>query len=201
MTGNIKRYWSKQMSKTGILTLTLLALMLIAGSSMAGSIAVKLSGPGAVNDSTIKAGENVFFDLYWANDTIRKGFMVGFELSSEDIGEVIHVFDSTGGLNNNGDVKGHNGFENKSIFDLFGIKAPEVDWNGKLPDVIGMGGVVVKQRYRPHEEMKCISWELIVPTPGTLSIDSTFWAPGGYWKYDNGELPQWGGPYYFTVIE
>jgi len=48
------------MSKTGMLTFTLLALMLIAGSSMAGSIAMKLSGPGAVNDSTIKAGENVF---------------------------------------------------------------------------------------------------------------------------------------------
>ena len=189
------------MSKTGILIAVSLVVLLAAGSSMAGSIALKLSGPGAVNDSTIKAGKSVFLDFYMTNDKTRKGFMIGFKLSSKDIKEVIHVTDTTGGLNHNGDIKGHNGFNDKSTFDLFGVKVPEIDWDGKLPDVIGMGGVVVKQRYEPHEIQKCLSMELVVPQSGTLTIDSTFWPPGGYWKYDNAELPEWKGPYSFSVIE
>jgi len=185
----------------GILLVALLALALIAGSSMAASISLKLSGPGAVNDSTIRVGDTVLVDIYWTNDKPRRGFTVGFEISSKDIKNVLHVSDSGKGLNKNGDVKGYNGWEDKSIFDVTGVMIPEVDWDGELPDVLGFGGAVAKQRYNAHEEMKCLSFEMIVPETGTLTVDSSFWPPGGYWKFGSGEKPEWTGPYHFKVVE
>jgi hypothetical protein len=60
---------------------------------------------------------------------------------------------------------------------------------------------VVKNSYEPHDMMKTISIDLIVPTPGTLHIDSTYFPPGGNWQYGMGGRPGWGGPYTYKVIE
>jgi hypothetical protein len=182
-------------------------LVLLAGSAWAeSSVSMKISGPGAVNDSTIKAGETVFIDIYTANDKERLGVSFGFTLKSEDIKQIVHVADSAGGINESGNVKGYNLWDGKGIFDVTGVMAPEIDWNGELPDLIGFAGAVAKQRYNPHEEHQVLGIGIMVPTAGTLVIDSAFFPPGGYWKWisadsKEGEMPKWNGPYSFTVVK
>jgi hypothetical protein len=192
------------MSPVRITTTIVLAVLFVAGLSYAGDVKMSISGPGAIDENTIKVGEPFSIDLYFSNDTIRRGISVGFEISSEDISKVIHVSDSEGGLNANGDIKGHNGWQDKSIFDFTGVMVSVDtvdDWDGALPDTVGFAAIVIKKRWHPHELMKGLSMDLIVPEPGTLVVDSTFFPPGGDWMYDNEELPQWGGPYRFKVVE
>jgi hypothetical protein len=200
------------MSKKLTLSIVLAGLFLLAGSAWAeSSISMGISGPGAVNDSTIKAGKNVFIDIYTVNDKERTGVSFGFEISSKDIDTIIHVADSGNGVNVTGDVKGYNGWEGKKIFDVTGVMAPEHGWDGVLPDLIGFAGAVAKMRYEPHKKMKVLSMELIVPKPGTLTIDSAFFPPGGTWKWVPGNMaeegepqydrPTWMGPYSWKVIE
>lgn len=164
-------------------------------------IVFKLSGPGAVNDSTIKAGEKVSFDIWMSNLKPRRGLSIGFKLTSDDIKKIIHPADSGNGINKRGDVKGYNGWQDKSIFDLTGVLAAEKDWDGMLPDTLGFGALVVKNNYEPHDMMKTLSFDVIIPTPGTLHIDSTYFPPGGNWQYGLGGRPGWGGPYTYTVIK
>lgn len=164
-------------------------------------IVFKLSGPGAVNDSTIKAGEKVSFDIWMSNLKPRRGLSIGFKLTSDDIKKIIHPADSGNGINKRGDVKGYNGWQDKSIFDLTGVLAAEKDWDGMLPDTLGFGALVVKNSYEPHDMMKTLSFDVIIPTPGTLHIDSTYFPPGGNWQYGLGGRPGWGGPYTYTVIK
>ncbi len=178
-----------------------LAIFVLAGATMAGEISAKLSGPGMVNDSTIKAGEPVSLDLYFSNDTIRRGVSVGFKFTSPDIKNIIHVADSGNGVNEAGDVKGVNGWQDKSVFDLTGVIVSANDWDGNLPDTVGLVGIVIKKRWQPHDLEKKISINFIVPDPGTLSVDSTFFPPGGKWMYDNNEKPGWDGPYTFKVVK
>ena len=192
------------MSKPKLIALVLLALFVFSGSTMAaGSISAKISGPGVINDSTIKAGEPFSIDIYMTNDTLRRGMSFGFKLTSDDIKQVIHVKDTVEHVrgNENGDIQGHNGWEDKSVWDFSGLLATETDWDGKLPDTIGFAGVVIKQRYEPHDLAKNISLDLIVNEPGVLVFDSSFFPPGGKWKYDNNEKPAWGGPYRFKVVK
>ncbi len=177
-----------------------------AGSVWAGSVGIKISGPGAVNDSTIKAGEKVSVDIYVANDTVFTGFSLGFKLVSPTIKEIIHVADSGNGLNDRGDVKGHNGWEDKSVWDFGGVFAVETDWDGKLPDLLGFGGLCIKQKYEPHEMKKVLSFDMIVPEAGPITIDSAFFPPGGAWLFSapppgGAEQPDWLGPYNFTVVK
>lgn len=188
---------------TKMLTLGATLLILCIGlSAMAASVTMKISGPGAINDSTIKMGEPVFVDIYWANDKDkRRGFTTGFYIASKDIKKIIHVADSGKGLNKVGDIKGHNGWENTSVWDFAGIWAPEVNWDGTLPDTIGFGGATMKQDYNKHDEMKVLSMEMIIPEEGTIVIDSCFYRPGGFWKFGSGEKPTWGGPYEYKVIK
>ncbi len=172
------------------------AKVIAAGSE----VTVKASGPGAINDSTIKVGEKVDIDIYFSNDKPRKGFSVGFQLSSPDIKQIQHVPDS--GFEKYPDLKGYNGWQDKSVWDLNGIMiSAKSDWDGKLPDMIGLGGVTVKQRFQPQEAKKVLSINLIIPEPGTLVVDSAYYPPGGYWKYADNELPNWKGPYKFKVVK
>jgi len=190
------------MSKPKLLILLLLALFLFTGSSMAaGSISAKISGPGAINDTTVKAGEQFSIDIYLSNDTLRRGMSFGFKLTSDDIKNVIHVADSGNGANDNGDIKGHNGWEDKSVWDFTGLLASTNDWNGVLPDTIGFAGVVFKQRYGPNDLQKQISMDLIIEETGVLMFDSSFFPPGGKWKYDNDEKPAWGGALKINVVK
>jgi len=164
-------------------------------------IVMKLSGPGAGDETTIKAGAKVSLELHMSNEKPRREISIGFKLTSPDIEKIVHVMDSGNGINKGGDIKGYNGFENKSVFDMTGVLAAEKDWDGVLPDTIGFGALVIKNSYEPHEMMKALSIDLIVPTPGTLMIDSTFFPPGGSWQYGMGAKPGWGGPYTFKVVE
>ena len=195
------------MHKVRVLTTGIFLVALVSGSAMAASVSLELSGPGVVNESTIKAGKMVSVDMYIENDVVRTGFTLGLSLVSKDIKSVIHVTDTSGGLNENGDIKGYNGFDDKSIWDLFGVKPVERDWDGVLPDLIGFGGVSVRGKYEPTELKKVISIDLIVPESGTLVIDSAFFPPGGKWlfaspqKIAEPETPQWGGPYKITVVK
>lgn len=184
-------------------------VLLLATTATAGSLKLKLSGPGAVNDSTIKAGEKFSVDIYCSNDTSRTGFTFGLSITSPDssIKNIVHVVDSSGGLNDGGDVKGYNGWENKSIWDFAGVMVVEKDWDGKLPELIGFGGLAIKKSYNPQKLSKIMSMEFIVNETGTLVVDSSFYPPGGKWIFASPpdsappEAPQWDGPYKFKVVK
>jgi len=179
----------------------LACLLLASLATAAGTISMKLSGPGAVDETTIKAGEKVSFDLYFSNDAVRRGISVGFKMTSDNITEIVHVADSGKGLNEHGDIKGYNGWEGKAVFDFTGVIVAPHSWEGTLPDTIGFAGIVIKKRWQPQELTKQLSWDVIVPDTGTIVVDSTFFPPGGDWMYDNEELPGWEGPYEFKVVK
>jgi len=150
-------------------------------SAMAVEISMKISGPGAVNETTIKAGQKV---------------------KSLTIKTVIHPADSGHGLNARGDVKGYNGFQDKSIWDLNGVFIIDTAWTGVLPDTLGFGGIAVKSSYAPHPLQKNLSFDMIFPEAGTIVVDSSYWPPGGQWLFALPEHhPTWKGPYKFTVVK
>ena len=66
-------------------------ILFVGGVAVASSVKVKISGPGAVNDTTIQAGKPVSFDVYMANDNKYTCFTLGFEMTSEDV--VRRIFD------------------------------------------------------------------------------------------------------------
>ncbi len=182
-------------------------LALCAGSATSTSISLKLSGPGAINDSTIKVGEKVSFDVYVLNDTVFTGFTMGFKVTSPDIKKIVHVPDSAGGLTEAGDLKAYNGWDDQSVWDLNGVIATECSWDGVLPDTVGFGGLCVKMQYPPHKIEKKLSMDLMFSGPGTIVVDSTFYPPGGKWLFAApariGPMvqPDWAGPYKFTVVK
>lgn len=179
-----------------------LLILLAVPSVFAAEVGLQLTGPGAINDSTIKVGEKVTVDIMFLNDTSWAGFTLGFAISSPDIKRIEHPADSGNGLNEHGDVKGYNGFDDRSIWDLAGIFVVPRDWDGELPELMGFGGVCVKQRYEAHDWEKKLSFDLVVPEPGTLVIDSAFFPPGGNWLYSApAHEPVWHGPYQFKVVK
>jgi hypothetical protein len=166
-----------------------------------------LSGQGAVNDTTIKAGQPVSIDVVVENDTVFTGFTMGFTLTSPDLAKIVHLADTNGGLNEAGDVKGHNGWQDQSIWDLSGVFVVETDWDGKLPDTVGFGGLSVKSKYTAHKAERKLSFDIMVPEVGVLVIDSAFYPPGGKWLFSAPARkgpslgPEWGGPYKFNVVK
>ena len=66
---------------------------------------------------------------------------------------------------------------------------------------IGFAGVVIKKRYGPHELERKISMDMIVPEEGILVVDSSFFPPGGKWKFDDEEKPEWDGPHRIHVVK
>jgi hypothetical protein len=198
--------------KVGIAVVALCALLTSAG--MAASVKMKLSGPGKVNDSTIKAGQKVALDIYLSNEKVHMGLSMGFKITSPDgtIKMVEHPVDSAKGAEgyngiegSKGDIKGSNGFESKALFDLINQVVP-TDWDGKLPDVIGFLMHGFKKRWQPMQETKAFSIELVAPNAGTLVVDSSFFPPGGRWITTNEnaavvDVPTWGGPYKFKVVK
>ena len=178
------------------------AILLLAVNSFASEISVQLSGKGVVNDSTIKAGENVSVDIYFENDTEVRGFSIGFKLTSDDIKKINHPADKGNGLNKNGDIKGFNGWEDKTIWDLGGVYVIEKDWDGALPELLGLGGLCKSKVYGPHKKAKNISFDLMVEEEGTLVLDSSFFPPTGRWLFSPPNTPPtWHGPYKFNVVK
>ena len=183
-----------------------LALVWAISASGQTTISLGLSGPGAVNDSTIKAGQAVSVDIYWENkDSDLRGFTTGFRLYSPTIKTIVHVPDSGKGINPQGDLKAFGGWEGTGAWDFTGIRAVPTDWDGKLPDTIGFGGLRAKIEYTPHPKKKVLSFTVIVPEAGEIDVDSTFYRPGGVWAIadPNGKEipPVWKGPYKFKVIQ
>lgn len=189
------------------IVLTIVVLTFGVASISAADISMMLSGQGAVNDTTIKAGQPVSIDVVVENDTVFTGFTMGFKLTSPDLAEIVHLADTNGGLNEAGDVKGHNGWQDQSIWDLNGVFVRETDWDGKLPETIGFGGLSVKSRYTAHKAERKLSFDIIVPQAGVLVIDSSFFPPGGKWLFSAPARigpslgPEWGGPYKFNVVK
>lgn len=182
---------------------------LFTSAAMATSVSMKISGPGRVNDSTIKAGQKVSLDLYLANDSAHMGLSIGFKISSPDgsIKTIVHSVDTTvkGVQGSKGDIIGYNGFEDKSRFDLLN-QAVLSDWDGKLPDVMGFMMHVFKKRWEQMPETKAFSIEFMVPDAGLLKVDSSFFPPAGRWIATTeaaivSDVPKWGGPYKFKVVK
>ena len=170
------------------------------------TISLALSGPGAVNDSTIKMGQPVSVDIYWENkDADRRGFTTGFKLFSPTIKSIVHVPDSGKGINPAGDLKAHGGWEGTNTWDFSGVRVIPIDWDGTLPDTIGFGGLRGQVKYDAHPKKKVLSWTMVVQQVGQLMVDSTFFRPGGIWAVadpgGNEIPPVWHGPYKFTVVE
>ena len=191
--------------RTLLLTLTLVMIGAIVASGQT-TISMQIVGEGAVDQSTIKVGKPVSVDIYWENkDNDRRGFTTGFKITSETIKNIVHVADSGNGENPAGDVKAYNGFGGTQSWDFIGLKVVTVFWDGALPDIIGFGGLRVKNEYNAHENRKVISWDMIVPETGEITIDSAFFAPSGIWAVvgpDGVEVPPvWKGPYKFKVVE
>lgn len=188
-----------------LLSISALLVLALVAMSTASEITMKLSGPGAIDSTTIKAGKPVSVDIYIRNDSLYTGFSIGFSIKSKDIKKVIHIADTAGGVNENGDIKGYNGWQDRSIWN-FGLYAVEKDWDGELPELLGFGGLCVQREYGPHENQKCLSFEVIFPEPGTVVIDSAFYPPGGRWLFAGPNAsaahePDWGGPYKFKVVK
>lgn len=185
------------------ITVSVLTILLFSAvSAFSISIDMGISGPGAVNDSTIKAGEKVFFDVYITNDANFRGFSIGFKFTSPDITSVIHPSDKGNGSNKNGDVKAYNGWNDLSVWDFSGFLTVESDWDGKLPELVGFGGVSKNKGFNPQSRKKNISIEMILNQPGTITVDSAFFPPSGKWLFTPPSTePKWGGPYHFNVIK
>jgi hypothetical protein len=201
------KHQERYMGRCKTLTVALVLLVFAVASAMATGVTMKLAGKGAVNETTIKAGEPVSVEIILDNDTVFTGFTMGFKLTSPNLKEIVHVADSNGGLNEAGDIKGYNGWHDQSVWDLNGVFVRETDWDGQLPDTIGFGGLSVKQKYTAHEPERKLSFDIMVPTTGTLVIDSAFFPPGGKWLYSAPArigpslAPKWGGPYKFEVVK
>ncbi|MEW5796290.1 MAG: hypothetical protein AB1772_07995 [Candidatus Zixiibacteriota bacterium] len=170
------------------------------------TITLGLSGPGAVNDSTIKAGQPVSVDVYWeSKDVDIRGFTTGFRVYSPTIKAIVHVADSGKGINPAGDLKAHGGWEGTNTWDFSGIRVIPTDWDGTLPDTIGFGGARAKVAESAHPRKKVLSWTMLVPTTGQILVDSTFFRPSNIWAValtaGKEVRPLWNGPYKFSVIE
>ncbi|RKX23076.1 MAG: hypothetical protein DRP35_00350 [Candidatus Zixiibacteriota bacterium] len=190
-----------------IIVLSLIILTITAVMLNSAEIKMAVSGPGVINDSTLKVGEKVSFDIYVSNEIKRTGFTFGFAVKSPDIKTVVHVSDSGNGLNDNGDVKGYNGWQDNSIWDFAGVFAVERDWDGNLPELLGFGGLSIKKSYDVEELSKKLSMEMIIPESGTLVIDSAWYPPGGKWVFSSPPriapeaAPEWFGPYKYSVVK
>jgi hypothetical protein len=191
-----------------IAVLAVLMLVLSAGMALSATVSMKISGPGKVNDSTIKAGEKVSFDVYIMNEIDRKGLSVGFKFFSPDssIKQIKHPADSGKGMENTaGDVKSWGPYNGHDMFDLLNSAVSD-DWDGKLPDNMGFMTHIMKKTYLKLDNMKAYSMDVIVPNPGTLVVDSSFFGSGGVWMMVTEatmepHIPEWKGPYKFKVVK
>jgi hypothetical protein len=196
------------MLKFRIAVVAAVILMLSASAVFSATVSMKISGPGKVNDSTIKAGEKVSFDVYIANEIERQGISVGFKFFSPDssIKSITHPADSGNGMDNtNGDVKSFGPYKGSAMFDIMNAAVSD-NWDGQLPDVLGFMGHIMKKTYAKHDEMKAYSMDVIVPNSGTLVVDSSFFGSGGVWMMvteptQEPHWPAWKGPYKFKVVK
>lgn len=189
-------------------------VLLVGGMALTASatkISMKLSGPGVVNDSTVKANQKISLDVYAENDDDWAGITFGFKISSPTIKAIVYPKDSTA-MNRSKNAHGFNGWQDNSIFDLGGVRIAEADMNGELPDVIGVGAAVVKNKYKAHPLQKILSFDVLFKEEGKVTVDSTFFPPGGFWKVarsprvtpagkDSQQPVKWGGPVRFKVVK
>lgn len=194
--------WEIRMFRFSISIIAIVVMLGLAGSTVASSIDLKISGPGVVDDTTIKVGQPVSFELYIANDKKYTYMNIGFKMTSQDIKNVVHLIDSGKGYNPAGDVKCWNGFEDKSIWDFGGMHVVERSWDGVLPDTLGFGAICAYKTYDPHERRKCFSWDMRFDEVGTVVVDSTFFPPAGTWVIgEPAHEPAWGGPYVLRIVK
>ncbi|MBK7143367.1 MAG: hypothetical protein IPH75_14940 [bacterium] len=189
--------------------LMVMSLVLMAGMAYSADVSMKISGPGAVDATTIKAGQKVTFDVYITNEIERRGLSIGFKFYSPDstIKSISHPADSGKGMDNTkGDVKSWGPYAGSKTFDVLNAAVTD-NWDGTLPDVMGFMAHIMYKKYMPHENMKAYSMDVIVPNAGTLAVDSSFFEPGGNWMMvteatePEPHRPTWNGPYTFKVVK
>ncbi len=185
------------------ITVCILSLFIATSAFSATTVSLKLSGEGAKNDSTIIAGKKVSVDVYLENEGNFKGVTLGFKIFSDNIKKISHPSDPGNGLNKQGDVKGHNGWQGTTTWDMMnGLFVNETNWDGTLPDLLGVGGFSKTAVYTPHKFEKKLSFEILVNETGTIVIDSAFYKPAGRWMFaPPSTVPEWNGPYSFKVIK
>ncbi|MFQ5606451.1 MAG: hypothetical protein ACE5GA_00785 [Candidatus Zixiibacteriota bacterium] len=161
----------------------------------------KVSGEGAIGEDSILVGKEFSLDLYLSNVSMQAGFTLGFILSAKKgLKGVQHIQPdsvTTAGMN----VVGHNGFDDKSVWDLTGLKAPVYSWDGKLPDSILIGGIALNAGWDKTDLKRYVSIALKASSAGQLCVDSAFIPPGGSWMYADQTEPVWEGPYCFAAVK
>ena len=196
------------MLKFRIAVVAAVILVFSVSAASSATVSMKISGPGKVNDSTIKAGQKVSFDVYIVNEIDRQCLSVGFKFFSPDssIKSITHPADSGKGMENTkGDVKAFGPYKGSEMFDIMNSAVSD-NWDGQLPDVLGFMAHILKKKYVKHEEMKAYSIDVVVPNPGTLVVDSSFFGSGGVWMMvteptQEPHCPSWKGPYKFKVVK
>lgn len=197
------------MTKMKLLTVCAAGICMLAFAAMADTgVKITISGEGVVNDSTIKVGKPVTVEVHFANDTTRSVFTTGFKMTSDDVKTIKHVKDDNSIFLDSVWVGGYNGFQDKTIWDMTGLRVVPIDWDGNMPELIGFGGVAVRQGLPKQDFTKQFSWDFIAEQTGTIVIDSSFYPPRNRWIFATPERaggepvePDWYGPYTITVIE
>ena len=170
-------------------------------SAQNSEVKLMISGPGAVNDSTIKAGQPLDIEVHCSSKVERTGYTLGLKFSSSSIKTLKHVADSGNGMDAAGSIKGYNFWKDKSFFDLdLGVK--EQEWDGTMPEHLGFWGLSAKRSLPPIEMTKAFSIRIVVPDTGTIVVDSSFFPPAGSWMFaPPGDAPKWSGPYKYKVVK
>lgn len=169
-------------------------------SSNAQQAIFKISGDAVVGEDSIVVGEEFSLDLYLSNVEKQSGFTLGFVLSGKKGFKGVRHVQPDSVLTAGENVRAHNGFEDKSIWDMTGIMKPVFSWDGKLPDSILIGGIAMNKGWEKTDLERYVSITMEALSTGQFCIDSSFIPPGGSWMYADQTEPVWEGPYCFTVV-
>lgn len=161
----------------------------------------KISGDAVVGEDSLLVGEEFSLDLYLSNVEKQAGFTLGFILSGKKGFKGVRHVQPDSVLTAGENVTAHNGFGDKSIWDMTGIMKPVFSWDGKLPDSILLGGIAMNKGWEKTDLKRYVSIALEAKSTGRFCIDSAFIPPGGSWMYADQTEPVWEGPYCFTVVE
>lgn len=184
-----------------VMTAVLISVLALSSGANAQQAVFKISGDAVVGEDTILVGEEFSLDLYLSNVEKQNGFTLGFILSGKKgFKGVRHVQpDSVDKAGEN--VTAHNGFEDKSIWDMTGIMKPVFSWDGEFPDSILLGGIALNKGWEKTDLERYVSIAMEAKSTGHFCIDSAFIPPGGSWMYADQTEPVWEGPYCFTVVK
>ncbi len=154
---------------------------------------------GLAGEGQLKAGQKVTFYLRYTNNTGRPvaGFSNGFRVYSPDGATWgTTTSDSTGGV-------GRGSMDGGVFFVNFGI-------DGAGADTVGFGGFRIMKEGISNEWSGTAFTITIGPISPSMAgkkicLDQSYFPPGGVWLWSlddqSDNLPDWGGPYCFTIVK